>query len=452
MKKQTYASDTNKATGTKALQIDLLSQATSWNKPRDILYDAMEPIKFEILDKQTYNTEINAQKNEKSVIIEPRKLHDNDQPILRPKSPRKEITAKQTSVIVRCSKPASDFDATPIKKTNIGQEDRRVLKIATEGMFKINDPVASTTESIFSTKSNNDSSTNSIPSTIEVAEEEEIVTIPVVSKGSSEFEEQGALDELWPKNEANTVSILRKQTRSSPLDYLDVIKTMFSDKNAEEKKQIDAEETEFFDNLFRKKDHLENFAPHSGDQCISLGNNDTKDPVIETVSFDDLVMLDFDDNFSFCADFLGPSEEQKFDKDEVLIDPDRNAMWGSRGGDHPSGVVPVTLTWKEDDVEQQTTIDPEIHLNTHGIFQGNKKLEFEKNQDKNILELPHDKPVCRSKMYSMKRSNPSKCGEQYPITKKMRPAFGTTMQDSGFVTLDLTFENMNSNIDILTII
>merc|ERR1719206_34512 len=176
----------------------------------------MEPIKYEILDKQTYNTEINVQKNEKSVIIEP----------------RKEITAKQTSVIVRCSKPASDFDAIPIKKKNIGQEDRRVLKIATEGMFKINDPVASTTESIFSTKSNNDSSTNGIPSTIEVAEEEEIVTIPVVNKGSSEFEEQGALDELWPKNEANTVSILRKQTRSSPLDYLDVIKTMFSDKNA----------------------------------------------------------------------------------------------------------------------------------------------------------------------------------------------------------------------------
>lgn len=254
------------------------------------------------------------------------------------------------------------------------------------------------------------------------------------------------------KNEANSVSILRKQTRSSPLDYLDVIKTMFSDKTTEEKKQIDAEEIEFFDNLFRKKDHLENFAPHSGDQCISLGNNDTKDPVIETVSFDDLVMLDFDDNFSFCADFLGPSQEPKFDKDEVLIDPERNAMWGSRGGDHPSGVVPVTLTWKEDDGDQQTNIDPEIHLNSHGILQGNKKLEFEKNQDKNILELPHDKPVCRPKMYSMKRSNPSKCGEQDPSTKKMRPAFGTTMHDAGYVTLDLTFENMNSNIDILTII
>jgi len=85
-------------------------------------------------------------------------------------------------------------------------------------------------------------------------------------------------------------------------------------------------------------------------------------------------------------------------------------------------------------------------------YKDTKKQEFEKNQDKNILEVPHDKPVCRQKMYSMKRSNPSKCGKQYPSTKKMRPDFGTTMHDAGYVTLDLTFENMNSNIDILTII
>jgi len=450
MKKQTYASDTNRATGAKVVQIDSLSQVRDLNKPRDILYDAMEPIKFEILDKLTYKTEINAKNNEKSVIIEPRKLHDNDQPILRPKNPRKEITATQTSVIVRCSKPESDFAAIPMKKKNIGQEERRVLKTATEGMFKMNDPVAITTESIFNTKSNTDSSTTSMPSTI--AEEEEIVTIPVMTKYSDVYEEKDAVGKLWPKNEADSVSIVRKQTRSSPLDYLDVIKTMFSDKSTEEKKQIDAEETEFFDSLFRKKDHLENFAPHSGDQCISLGKNETKDPVIETVSFDDLVMLDFDDNFSFCTDFLGQPAEPKIDEDEVLIDPNRNAMWGSRGGDHPQGVVPFTPIWKEDDGKQQTSIDPEVQLNCHGILQGNKKLEFAENQDKNILELPHDKPVCRPKMYSMKRSNPSKCGEQYPISKKMRPAFGTTMHNAGFVTLDLTFDNMNSNIDILTII
>merc|ERR1719369_952318 len=121
--------------------------------------------------------------NEKSVIIEPRKLHDNDQPILRPKNPRKEITSTQTSVIVRCSKPESDFAAIPMKKKNIGQEERRVLKTATEGMFKMNDPVAITTESIFNTKSNTDSSTTST-----VAEEEEIVTIPVMTKYSNVYE------------------------------------------------------------------------------------------------------------------------------------------------------------------------------------------------------------------------------------------------------------------------
>jgi len=326
------------------------------------------------------------------------------------------------------------------------------LKTATEGMFKMNDPVAITTESIFNTKSNTDSFTTSMTSTIEVAEEEQIVTIPVMNNYSNVIEEQDAVGRPWQKDETDSVRIVKKQTRSSPLDYLDVIKSMFSDKTAEEKKQIDAEETEFFDNLFRKKDHLENFAPHSGDQCISLGKNETKDPGIETVSFDDLVMLDFDDNFGFCTDFFSPPEEPKIDKDEVLIDPNRNDMWGSRGGDHPQGAVPVMPIWKEDDRKQQTNIDPEVQLNSHGILQGNKKLEFSKNRDKNIIELPHDKPVCRPKTNSMKRSNPSKCGEQYPITKKMRPAFGTTMHNAGYVTLDLSLDNMNSNIDILTII
>jgi len=431
----------------KVLQKHSLSQANKKNKQTEMFYQSMKPIQFEVIDDSPYKSDIDITNFQKSVIIEPRKIHENDQPILIPRTPRKEIASTQTSVIVRCQKEDNGFSVIPINQKTLNvfeEEEERNTKTATEGMFQINDP----TESIFDKKIAADL-ISTFPSD-ELIQEDDYVTIPI-----DEFEKE----DLWEKSNGGSVGIIEKKTRNSPHDYIDVIKAMFPVKNTQEK-DARIKENEFFENMFRNPDQLENFAPHSGDQCVSISKDESsmEDTVIETVSFDDLVMLDFDDNFTFSPDFLIPSKDPTFDKNEVLIDPDRNAMWGSNDEEDPSNlkryddvfqheeIMPPSIIWKEENGAKRNNIDPQSQTN------GYKKGEFDKNQDENIFEPPTEKPICRPKMSATKRDNPSTSADHYMITKRFKPAVETMMNQTGYVTLDLNLESGKDDIDVVTLI
>ena len=67
------------------------------------------------------------------------------------------------------------------------------------------------------------------------------------------------------------------------------------------------------------------------DQCVAIEYKDSKnEKLTNEASFDDIHVLNFDDDFDVDArEFLKPIEKLTFDETQVLIDPNKNTMWGS---------------------------------------------------------------------------------------------------------------------------
>ena len=93
--------------------------------------------------------------------------------------------------------------------------------------------------------------------------------------------------------------------------------------------KFESEENYFLKDIL---DDMESRSPHSGDQCVSIENGDSEKEkiTIGATSFDNIQVLNFDDNFDVEArEFLKPIEKLTFDETQVLIDPNKNTMWGT---------------------------------------------------------------------------------------------------------------------------
>jgi len=452
MKKTTFAPSEPHAIETQVVKTDISMKTSSVNNKEDklgfarfsaelqiqdraecgnILFEAPEPVHFEITEPMS-SIVINVPSIQKSVIIEPRQIHRNDHPAIKADNDNKEVSAK-TSVIVKCRQPQPEFTTIPlIQKPIEAFEDKegQKLKTATEGLWKKDDAVAIATQALFSGK--------------------ELTYDTVVS-----------------------------------VDSLDVIETFPPVQIIQEEDQVQLKETDFFEDLFSNLEELEQFAPHSGGQCISINKEATEvvQPSIETVSFDDMIMLNFDDDFdlstefgglpsgkqneSSIRDFMIPINQQTYDENRVLIDPNRNAMWGSGKDeerqleqcdvDQPGGMMPVHSLRAEDEQRKGNNFgtSPQPYPELYKIMmEGCKKQNFERNPDVDFFEPPSDKPLCRPKMErsSLKRISLPQYVEQYPMTKRFKPNVNSVINHVGLQTMNRNFDTTSSDIDIVTIL
>eukprot|EP00091_Calanus_sinicus_P000392 TRINITY_DN10320_c0_g1_i1.p1 TRINITY_DN10320_c0_g1~~TRINITY_DN10320_c0_g1_i1.p1 ORF type:complete len:354 (+),score=82.07 TRINITY_DN10320_c0_g1_i1:139-1200(+) len=312
---------------TRVVKKDVSKTTSSLSNKEGILFETIEPVHFEINENPMTSMVINVPSIQKSVIIEPRQIHRNDHPVIQADNVSKEVSAK-TSVIVKCRQPEPEFTTIPLVQKPIEAfEDKegQKLKTATECLWKKDDAIAIATKAIFSSKEPTYDTFDSVDS----------------------------------------------------VDSVDIIQTFPQVQILQEDDEVQLKETDFFEDLFSNLEQLEQFAPHSGDQCININKEAPKvvQPTIETVSFDDMIMLNFDEDFDLSTEFGGfpdgkqhdsnntefmtPINQQTFDENQVLIDPNRNAMWGSPGKDEerqndtcdvlPSGgMMPVQSLWTED--------------------------------------------------------------------------------------------------------
>lgn len=438
MKKKNFAPSESHAMETQVVKKDIYKKTSSLNNEDEIIFETPEPVHFEITEDPMSSIVINVPSIQKSVIIEPRQIHRNDHPVIQVDNDNKEVAAK-TSVIVKCRQPEPEFVTIPlIQKPFEAFEDKegQKLKTATECLWKKDDAVAIATQDIFSCKEPTYDTDDSVDSA----------------------------------------------------DSVYVIETFPPVQIIQEEDQVQLKETDFFEDLFSNLEELEQFAPHSGDQCIPINKEAPKvaQPTIETVSFDDMIMLNFDEDFDLSAefggfpggkrnessikDFMTPINQQIFDENQVLIDPNRNAMWGSPGKDeerHPDtcdvlqsgGMMPVHSMWTEDEQGKGnsfgTSTQPylEFSQNSNIMMQGYKKQKFERNPDVDFFEPPSDKPVCRPKMgSSMKRSILPQYVEQYPTIKRFKPNVSSVINHVGYASMNRNFNTTSSDIDIVTII
>jgi len=433
MKKKTFAPSESRVMETPVVKTENSKKTSSLNNKEEILFETLEPVHFEIAENPMSSIVINVPSIQKSVIIEPRQIHRNDHPVVRADRDNKEVSAK-TSVIVKCRQPEPELTTIPLVQKPIeaidDKEDQK-LKTATECLWKKDDAVAIATQAIFSSK-----------------------------------------EPMYDTFDC--------------VDSADIIQTFPPIQILQEEDEVQLKEADFFEDLFSNLEELEQFAPHSGDLCIPINKKATKavQPTIETVSFDDMIMLNFDEDFDLSAefggfpggkrndsnisDFLSPINQQTFDENQVLIDPNRNAMWGSPGRDDerqqdtcddlPSrGMMPVDSQWTEEEQGKgnssgtSTQPYPELY---RIMMEGNKKEKFERNPEVDFFEPPSDKPVCRPKMErsSMKRVMLPQYVEQYPMIKRFKPSFGSVINHAGLPSMNRNFNTTTSDIDIVTII
>eukprot|EP00092_Neocalanus_flemingeri_P000879 GFUD01000936.1.p1 GENE.GFUD01000936.1~~GFUD01000936.1.p1 ORF type:complete len:1030 (+),score=208.67 GFUD01000936.1:83-3172(+) len=193
-----------------------------------------------------------------------------------------------------------------------------------------------------------------------------------------------------------------------------------------------------FGDIISNLDGLELFAPHSGDQCIELNKKESKTdkPTIETFNFEDMIFLNFDNDSEFSkenVDFMGgkrneniaseferlmkPIEKLTFDQEQVLIDPDRNTMWGSNNFDD----VENNETWeifqpnkgRANVVETCRKRYPTIINHRSGMKPTGAKADFYRNQEEYHFEPQGGKVV----VHPQKRVADPNEVEQYCLKK-----------------------------------
>lgn len=361
-----------------------------------------DSMKFELIEEPICNIEISVPSIQKSVIIEPRQIHGNDYPAIKADETKK-ISATPTSVIVKCRQPEPSFETVPLTQKSLDflkENDCHNTKPATEGIWKKSDAVAIATESIFGNKET------------------------VLSSAVSE----------------------------------EIFNSFFPVKNVQE--EVELKEPDIFDDLFTNIENLEQFAPHSGDQCILIDKENPKpeQPAMQTVNFDEMILLDFDHSFELAnefggfsngkpnetiiKDFMAPDKPPTFDEEQVLIDPKRNAMWGSNGGgercsEHSEKHLqshehtPVPTIWVGQKQANRNMLNSTT--NQHSEFLHPKKgvsdtifnqTIFDRSPETECLEPPDERITCRPKMEAipglLKRSYPSQFVAPNSVNKRLR--------------------------------
>jgi len=180
-----------------------------------------------------------------------------------------------------------------------------------------------------------------------------------------------------------------------------------------------------FEEVFIGAEKLEKVAPFAGNQNVNLTK--CAAALFDTLNFDDMICLDFDNNDEFLVSkypdnpneqlgkIFSPVELTAFDEQQVLIDPDRNTMWGSNNQitkdsqDNSEMFLPKNginshVICNQEDVNKNNTfnkIKQKIVQNSFGIIVAEPKLIPYGYEDHHCIEPPGEKIICRPKKQTM---------------------------------------------------
>eukprot|EP00092_Neocalanus_flemingeri_P001274 GFUD01001360.1.p1 GENE.GFUD01001360.1~~GFUD01001360.1.p1 ORF type:complete len:799 (+),score=187.71 GFUD01001360.1:67-2463(+) len=426
MKEQNYS-----ATPTQFLENIVKEEITS--QVEQTVFEDPDIVQFEIIEDtlcslaNTVNVSSSPSKPQ-SVIIKPRHTYENDYPSFLVD---KKITSAPTSVIVKCRQPEPQVVSVPIFQKTVEALDE-----------KENQKLKSITESLWSNT------------------------------------QTQATDSIFTKKES-------AYTFSSEL-----LGNMLPIVTLQEQEEIEPKEKDLFEELFLNIDDLEKFAPHSGDQCIPLSKTDSKKdlPTIETVNFDEMPFLDFDDNNKFSEDmgrffmrkqnegnekeFMYPIQKLPLDQNQVLIDPNRNAMWGSdfpdqiridehqeilrpsNGGPGPSILIDDGKH-KRDNCPSSTEDCPPLIPKGFKMEQQGKKVEVYRIQDDYCFEPPGQKIVFRPKKEACHPKKRKRVLNDIALSCLSKQSKADVESDNTvstkFVNMNQGFEYLFNNIEVVTI-
>lgn len=221
------------------------------------------------------NANMNETRKEKNSIITKPQQNPNTNPQMITSLTEKRIDTPPKSVIVKTSHPQSQNVSVPVIKNSrptVQQEEFLAVKADSQEISRGPTDLNTTTQSIFNTCE--------------------------TTQGSHTTSD--LLEELLP-----------------------II-------NLNEGHELGSKENAFLEDIL---DDMERRSPHSGDQCVSIESKDSEKEKLcsEATGFNNIQMLNFDDNFDVNArEFFKPIEKLTFDETQVLIDPNKNTMWGSR--------------------------------------------------------------------------------------------------------------------------
>lgn len=506
-------------------------------------------IQFEIIEDTICHNANNASKvscKPQSVIIEPRQTHDIDQTRFRVDIDKK-TPSMPTSVIVKCRQPEPQVVTESIfcKPVEVGKS--KMPNSVTESLWvkqnvipPVSEPaprnpaftpsasfvpfINPNSEEITEYKDTdilnelfinlNGSEIQNLPSgnqciplrkteakseqtAIESAAFDDMICLDFDER--EEQKPKSVTESLWCKNNtltSATESIFSiKEVNPSPTtsdSEIHGISLPFVNIHGEGK----VKERDFFDDLFSKLGDLENLAPHSGGQYIPLNKEkSTKDPpIMETVNFDDMICLEFDDDSDFPRVFgdlldtkqnevrtkeiekiIKPIEKQKFDHDQVLIDPDRNTMWGFGNHSPPQKIEhddlmePIQRSgqkiWrggleKRDKCDSSTSHKSGMIHGGYGIRQSVQNLDICRIQDDYCFEPPEEKivnPPKYEKYKMLKRKFISSDEQIRMLSKKSKfcvendQNVSSTTNNAGYVTMGHNFHTNISDIEVVTI-
>jgi len=374
-------------TGSTSTSIQVKSDPVTLRETKSYQEAAEASVQFDIIQAPIANQIVEIPKVQKSVIIEPRQIRSNTHSTIISSQFENKVESTPTSVIVKINQNNDAFNPVPLFEEPLDisvKEEDQPMKPATECLWKKEEAVSIATNSIFCNK------------------EPEFPTVPE--------------------------------------DFIN----LFPAKPIQEDIQVELKETELFDDLFTNLEDIEKLAPHCGDQCIMIDKNESEPnaPIIETFSFDDMVMLNFDDDFDFSGkekDGLAfeNQKENPFIEQHVLIDPNRNAMWGYTGQDgdrkkgtepvlQPEDIIPAYKSWTFDVKEKEDAygtysynlICPELLQEKGKNVKETRNKVFEKNRNVHSIEPPGLIPIRHPK--AVKRNLPFSQIELEKQSKKMK--------------------------------
>jgi len=452
MKTQSHVPFNTQVAQPQVISKEILKQVGDGDAKMEVHSQAAEPIQYKMMKESMYNIEINIPTKQKSVIIEPRKVNGNGPPISIAEKEKKKPLALQTSVIVKCRKQEDECSEKTQNIQEFQKREDQNLKAATNNMFQIGDPAAISALSIC---------TDNDP----IYDTEEFATIAL-----DQTDANTPTDGLWVDSDdvaiVNELVYNIEKPTQTYLENNNVIETFSPITNIKAKDQIEEKEYGLFNNLFQNQEGMEKYSPHYGENCVTLDRKDpgyVEETGIKTFSFDDLIMLDFDDNFGLVTDFMIPNNEPIFDKNQILIDPHKNTMWGSCGEpdqttpkafdvfDHDR-ITTAASIWKEFDGGKGNNVGDTFGRKSNGMLDRDEKHIFVRDSGLNVVEPPTTKPVCRPKADSFKRSYVSQSKEQYSMSKRFKPSNFSMTNHIGYSDMDLRFDNhTTSDIDVVTV-
>jgi len=324
-------------------------------------------IQFDIL-KENLSPKINNTNSEKSIrrpiTIEPRETPHTKENITYDSGMDKKVSSTPTSVIVRCQKPEVEVKSMPIFENGVkklNDNKGKIINTATNDLWFNSYTLTMETEPIFNIS------------------EPDIQTWPVT--------QEEIFEPVW-------ISGI-----------------------PEEEKVVAVKENEFFEEIFTGIQGLAKLSPYSGEQIINLGKmNEREDPVFESVNFDDLICLDFSDTcaeFSFNDKLDMPNKEggmafkSVFNEEQILIDPERKTMWGSKSINEKNDISEIlrpcnqmsgNVNWSEEDLNNTNNLNLMNSIVVPNSFGAKHPGYFsDQNEDDQYIEPPGDKILCRRK-------------------------------------------------------